>query len=266
MARSRTPYSILGAGLARSGERLLLMSKVPIALLVVLAGSAAQAPQDSTITVHGFLQPDDSGRWTLLLPDPVPVAGRPFGVLAAVGDAARWARVRDRFVEVVGRVRLGGSPRPVMAIERLREIEPPGTGRTAVDLSFNQRAVVTLAAIPNRFAWRLKDGQPSGVQPLLMFTVHNEGQTDIDFLLPTNDALCARVRASAGARETTWQTSLPAPSRQGVRVVIRLGAVYQQFVPIPADAAPTPGRYDADVTLCGMPDYHGATTFEVRSP
>lgn len=266
MARSRTLYSILDAGLARSDERFLLVSKLQLALLVVLAGSAAQAPQDSTVTVHGFLQPDDSGHWTLLLPDPVSVSGQRFGMLAAVGDAARWPRLRDRYVEVVGRARLGGSPRPVIAIERLREIEPPGTGRTAVDLSFNQRAVVTLAAIPNRFAWRLKDGRLSGVQPLLMFTVHNEGQTDIDFMLPTNDALCARVRASEGARETTWHTSLPAPSRQGVRVVIRLGAVYQQFVPIPPDAAPTPGRYDADVTLCGMRDYHATTTFELRSP
>lgn len=217
------------------------------------------------MTVYGFLQAADSGRWTLLLPDPVPLAGRRFGILTAVGDDAHWSRLEDRFLEVLGRVRPGaGSDRPVIAIERLHQLEPPGTGRHDVDLSFNQRAEVTLAAIPNRFAWRLSDGQPSGVQPLLMFTVHNEGQTAIDFMLPTNDALCVRVGPSGGAREATWHTSLPAPSQQGLRVVIRLGAVYQQFVPISPDAAPAPGRYDAEVTICGLGEYRAATTFEVR--
>jgi hypothetical protein len=206
---------------------------VAVALLAVLV-SSAQAPQDSAVTVYGFLQPADSGRWTLLLPDPVPVAGGRFGILTALGDDSHWSRLEDRFLEVLGRVRLGDGPaRPVIAIERLRQLEPPGTGRHHVDLSFNQQAEVTLAAIPNRFAWRLSDGQPSGVQPLLMFTVHNEGQTSIDFMLPTNDALCVRVGPSGRRREATWHTSLPAPSQQGLRVVIRLGAVYRQFVPIP---------------------------------
>src|SRR5256886_9351031 len=51
---------------------------------------------------------------------------------------------------------------------------PPGTQRSTVQLSFSQLAVVTLAVIPNRFAWRAGDGQPTGVQPLLMYTVYNQ--------------------------------------------------------------------------------------------
>jgi hypothetical protein len=234
-----------------------------IALLVAL-GSVAQTPQDSSVTVHGFLQPADSGRWTLLLPEPVSVAGTRRGILTALGDDAHWSRVQDRFLEVVGRVRMDAG-RPVIAVQQLRELDPPGMGRNSVDLSFNQRAIVTLAAIPNRFAWRLSDGQPSGVQPLLMFTVHNESQTTIDFMLPTNDALCVRVER-AGGGGAAWQTSLPPPARQGQRVVIRLGTVYQQFVAIPPDAAPVPGRYDAFVTLCGLGDYHAETSFELRGP
>lgn len=242
------------------------MPSLALALFALLF-SSAQAPQDSAVTVYGFLQPADSGRWTLLLPDPVSVAGRRFGMLTAIGEDARWSRMQARFLEVLGRVRIDvGSDRPIIAIDRLRQLDPPGTGRHNVDLSFNQRAEVTLAAIPNRFAWRLSDGQASGVQPLLVFTVHNEGQTAIDFMLPTNDALCVSVGPSGGSREATWHTSLPAPSQQGLRVVIRLGAVYQQFVPILPDAAPTPGRYDANVTICGLSEYWAATTFEVRKP
>src|SRR2546430_16434701 len=77
---------------------------------------------------------------------------------------------------------------------------PPGTQRSTVQLSFSQLAVVTLAVIPNRFAWRAGDGQPTGVQPLLMYTVYNHGQTQLDFMLPTNDVVCVGVQRSEERR------------------------------------------------------------------
>src|SRR2546422_2712496 len=40
----------------------------------------------------------------------------------------------------------------------------------------------------------LRDGQGSGVQPLLVYTILTHGLTELDFMLPTNDVLCARVR------------------------------------------------------------------------
>jgi len=51
---------------------------------------AAQTGSDTAVTVYGFLQADDSGRWSLLLPQPVTAAGRRIGVLAAADAGARW--------------------------------------------------------------------------------------------------------------------------------------------------------------------------------
>ena len=238
-----------------------------VLLTAAVSPCGAQTPQDTVVTVYGFLQTGDSGRWSLLLPQPVLAAGRRIGLLAAP-DAARWPRMDGRFVEAVGRVSLSPTaPEGAgIAIEHLRALEPPGTQRTTVQLSFSQLAVVTLAAIPNRFAWRAGDGQPTGVQPLLMYTVYNHGQTELDFMLPTNDVVCVRVQPEGQGDEGSWHASLPAPTANRERIVIRLGGLFRRFIAIPPDAAPVAGRYVAHVTLCGVADYQVETPFEVVNP
>jgi hypothetical protein len=238
--------------------------RLALALLASVAlRSAGQARPDTAVTVHGFLESADSGGWGLVLPDPLVVDGRRVNLLTARGDDARWPRMRHRFVRAVGRVELA-SAKALMQVERLQEAEPEGARRATVHLSFNQTAVVMLAAIPNRFAWRLSDGRGSGVQPMLMYTILNHGQTEIDFRLPTNEILCARVRRAGDAEG--WSTALPSPTHNQERIVIRLGGVYRHFVPIPPEAAPAPGRYVAHVTLCGIADYGVETPFEVGTP
>ena len=236
-------------------------------LAAVVRPCAAQTRSDTAMTVQGFLQPGDSGRWSLLLPQPVTAAGRRIGLLA-VGDAGtRWPRMEGRLVEAVGRVTVSaaGPGEAAIAIEHLRELEPPGTQRNTVQLSFSQLAVVTLAVIPNRFAWRGNDSQPTGVQPLLMYTVYNHGQTQLDFMLPTNDVVCVRVQRQDGLG-SGWRSSLPAPARNHERIVIRLGGLLRRFIAIPPDAAPVAGRYVANVTLCGVADYQVEAPFEVVTP
>jgi len=237
-------------------------------LAAAVRPSAAQTRSDTVVTVQGFLQPGDSGGWSLLLPQPVTVAGRRIGLLAAGDAAARWPRMEGRLLEVVGRVTFAAAApaEAAIAIEHLRELEPPpGTQRNTVQLSFSQLAIVTLAAIPNRFAWRAGDGQPTGVEPLLMYTVYNHGQTQLDFMLPTNDVVCVRVQRQDGLG-SGWHTSLPAPARNRERIVIRLGGLLRRFIAIPPDAAPVAGHYVANVTLCGVADYQVETPFEVVNP
>jgi hypothetical protein len=244
-----------------------------LALVGAIAGPAqSQTPADTLVTVFGFPQRTDSGTWRLILPEPLPAAGHRLSVLSAraPGDAGGWRKLEARFVEVVGRLSLpGGAPeRAELAIVRFREIEPPGTSHRSIELSFSQQAVVTLAAIPVRFGWWLPNDRPSGVQPLLMYTIYNHGQTALDVMLPTNDALCMVVRAEEEpkGRGYLWHTSLPAPTRTGAHITVRLGALYRGFVPIPLQAAPFPGRYRAQVTVCGIPDYQVETAFEVHAP
>jgi hypothetical protein len=234
----------------------------PLILLPLIAVPSAGQGSDTAVTVHGFLEPADSSGWRLVLPQPLAVAGRRLNLVVAHGDVGRFARLQDRFVEVRGRVLTAGDTG--LEVTQLREVEPAGAGRSTVHPSFSQNAVVTLAAIPNDFTWRLPDGQPSGVQPLLMYTILNHGQTQLDFIFRSNDVLCVDVQETSGGE--TWQTTVPAPTRSQERIVIRLGGVYRHFIPITPEAAPRPSRYVARVALCGVADYAVETQFVVRAP
>jgi hypothetical protein len=236
-------------------------------LLAVLAAGTArshgQASFDTTITAEGFVERTDSGDWEIMLPQPLTLAGRRVNLLIARGNVGPYPRLQDRYVKAVGRVRLAPEEAAFDAAH-LEEVEPEGTGRSEIHPSFNQSAIITLSAIPNRFAWRLPDGQSSGVQPLLMYTVLNHGQSELNFLFQTNDVLCVYVLPQGEGMP--WQISLPAPTRDRERIVIRLGGVYRQFIPLPADAMPRPGRYTARVTLCGIADYTAETQLVVGTP
>ena len=97
-----------------------------------------------------------------------------------------------------------------------------------------------------------------------MYGILNHGQSELDFLFRTNDVVCVEVRPQGGGEP--WQITLPAPTRSQERIVIRLGGVYRQYIPLPADAAPKPGRYTARVTLCGIADYTAETQLIVEAP
>lgn len=241
---------------ARSGVPL-------IALLAVSAARSVAQSSDTVVTALGFVEHGDSGGWAILLPQPVTVASRRVGLLTASGNLAPYSKLQDRYVKAVGRLRLTADAAAFDATH-VEEVQPEGTDRREIHPSFNQSAIITLSAIPNRFAWRLPDGQASGVQPLLMYTILNHGQSELDFLFQTNDVLCVEVRRQSGA--SSWQIALPAPNRSQERILIRLGGVYRQFVQIPPDAAPTPGAYIARVTLCGIADYVAETQLVIERP
>lgn len=236
-------------------------------LLAVLAAGAArsrgQASSDTTITAEGFVERTDSGDWEIMLPQPLTLAGRRVNLLIARGNVGPYPRLQDRYVKAVGRVRLAPEEAAFDAAH-VEEVVPEGTGRSEIHPSFNQSAIITLSAIPNRFVWRLPDGQSSGVQPLLMYTVLNHGQSELNFLFQTNDVLCVYVLPPGDGMP--WQISLPAPTRDRERIVIRLGGVYRQFIPLPPEAMPRPGRYTARVTLCGIADYTAETQLVVGTP
>lgn len=225
--------------------------------------SPGQAAVDTSITAEGFVERSESGLWEIMLPQPLTLGGRLVSLLTARGNVGPYARLQDRYVKAVGRVWLAPHE-AAFEVAHVEEVQPAGTGRSEIHPSFNQSAIITLSAIPNRFAWRLPDGQSSGVQPLLMYGILNHGQSELDFLFRTNDVVCVEVRPQDGGEP--WQIALPAPTRNQERIVIRLGGVYRQFIPLPADAAPKAGRYTARVTLCGIADYAAETQLVVEAP
>ena len=225
------------------------------------AAAQGEAASDTGVVVRGFLQ-HAADRWRIGLPEPAEILGVRTNELTIRRDAGRWSRLEGRYVEAGGRVsREAGSTGLVIALERVKEAEPAGTAHRTLELSLSQVALLTLSVVPNRVAWRLPDGRPSGVQPLLLYTIANHGQTPLEFELPTKDLLCVTVRDGNGG---TWSRITEAPTLAPQRIVIQLGTVYRQVLAIPDRAAGGPGRYTARATLCGVPDYAMEAELEVR--
>src|SRR5260370_26279731 len=166
------------------------MRRPPLTVIVALLGGGAgaapaQEAADTTLTVEGFLQDDEQfDLWTIVLPLPLQTLGARTCVLPLVGGAGRWSPLRNRYVAAHGRVsRLasGGTPGIGFTVDETREREPPATARVSVDRSTTRHSDVTLSGIPNRFGRQEAQGNESGVNPVLLYTVTNRRQTTIRF-------------------------------------------------------------------------------------
>ena len=140
----------------RRGAMVLVLLAAP----APLRPCSAQTRPDTAVTMQGFLQAGDSGRWSLLLPQPVTAAGRRIGLLATADAGARWPRMDGRFVEVVGRVLPDWRGRLVVevpatsaALDRALDAEP-GHSSAARSLRGSQEAARATRASPGTPASR----------------------------------------------------------------------------------------------------------------
>jgi len=240
-------------------------------LACVVAPVAAQhasdtATSDTALTVQGFLQRDDQfDLWTIVVPLHVQALGVRTFVVPLVGKADRWSWFVSRYIEATGRLsRLpsGGVPGVGFAVEKMQEVEPPGAAHRTFDRGLTLHAKITAAVIPNRFAWSDAEGNPTGVNPTVLYTILNQRQAPIIFLLQNNDLLCLTVRNAASGGEWHHATQVPSPAAQ--RFVVTHAGHYRDVLQVPQDAAPTRGRYTARVGICQVDDYDITTEFEVR--
>ena len=240
-------------------------SPLPDALFDPRQWTRAQSP-DTIVRVQGFLQRDDQFElWTIVVPLPLRVLGVRTFVVPLVGEPDRWNRYLNRYIEAEGRVsRLpsGGIPGIGFAVDRMTEVEPPGTARLTVDRGLTQHAEITLSVIPNRFAWRDERGEETGVNPLLVYTLVNRKTGVIRFMLPTNDLLCLTVRGADGVR--IWDSTTQAPNPTARRLVVSRGGALRDAVQLPRGAAPRPGRYMARVGICTLGESDVTADFEVK--
>jgi hypothetical protein len=240
--------------------------RLSLAVLVAFALSArAQGGQDSTLTVHGFLQQDAAvDLWTIVVPTRLEAFGARTYVVPLVGKPGRWERYLDHYVEATGRVAQLTPPAdpPIgLDVAKMRDIEPPGTARTVIERA-GMRATLTVAVVPNRFAWRDSAGHETGVNPLVMYTIANEHVGPIIFYLPTNDLFCVTVRGADVVGQ--WDSTLKVPPGSPRRFTVQRGGLFREIMQLPRDAAPRPGRYLAQGSICSVADYEIAAPFEVH--
>jgi hypothetical protein len=249
------------------------MQRVSIALaltLAMLAGRAAPSPAqqaaDTTLTVEGFLQNDEQfDLWTIVAPLPLQALGVQTFVLPVVGKAGRWSRYRNEYVEARGRVARvpgGGTPGIGIDVENMSARVPPRTTHRTVDHGLTLHADVTLAVIPDRFAWRDAQGGETGVNPIALLTITNRRQAPILFLLRTNDFLCISVTGTQSGFH--WDSTTKVMNPDARRFAVQRGGIFRDAIRLPVDAAPRSGRYVARIGICDVDDYDITAEFDVQ--
>jgi hypothetical protein len=238
-----------------------------LALLVCTAAPAAtQESVDTALTIQGFLQRDNEfGVWTIVVPLPLRVLGTRTYVVPVVGKPERWGRYLNRYIEASGRVtRLPerGDPSIGMEVENAKELDPPGTARGTVDRGVTLHADITLSVIPNRFSWKDATGSPTGVNPMLVYTILNRRAAPIFFILQNNRFLCITVKSHEGV--TVWDTTTIVPSPDARRFTMQRGGRFRDAIHFPEEAAARPGHYYVHVGICDVDDYDITAEFDVR--
>lgn len=249
------------------------MPRVAVTLtfaLAMLGGRAvpvpAQRAADTTLTVEGFLQNDAQfNLWTIVVPLPLQVLGVRTFVLPLVGEADRWSRYRNEYVVARGRVAPvagGGTPGIGIEVDKMSARRPPRTSHRAVDHGLTLHADVTLSVVPDRFAWREAGGAETGVNPIALYTITNQRQTPILFVLPTNSFLCISVDNTEHGEH--WDSITKVLNPDARRFAVTRGGIFRDAIRLPADAAPRPGRYVARVGICDVDDYDITAEFDVQ--
>jgi hypothetical protein len=237
------------------------IAPVVSALLVLIPGTApAQQPPDTSVTLQGFMQENGAASdWAIVTPAPVAALGaRTFVVsLGHAGD--RWSRFGSRYVEATGHLTRSGTGDLVLDVQRMKEIEPPGTSHAIFDRGMTQHARISLSVVPNRIAWNDSAGHDTGVNPFILYSILNERSAPIYIALVTNDLICLTVQGPT----STWDTTTTAPVPNYHRFVIQHGGQFRQALQVPSAAAPRPGRYVARIGICQFDDYNISTEFEV---
>lgn len=235
-------------------------------LLCATAPAATQQQVDTALTIQGFLQRDNEfGQWTIVVPLPLRVLGQQTYVVPLVGKPERWGRYVNRYIEAKGtitRLPERGNPSIGMEVEDAKELDPPGTVHATVDRGVTLHADVTLSVIPDRFSWKDANGDPTGVNPVFVYSILNRRAAPIYFLLPTNRFLCVTVKTSDGVR--VWDTTTIVPSPDARRFTMQRGGRFRDAIHFPQDAAARPGHYFALVGVCDVDDYDITAEFDVR--
>ena len=229
--------------------------------VVVLLALAQGATPDSAATYEGIVQRAPAGDWHLVLAYPVTAAGYRARSLS-LGRQARLARWDGRVVRARGRIAAEPSGQLALHDAQVDELTPPGATSRTIAPMFTQRAILTLAAYPQFFAWTDSLGDSTGVNPAIVFALTNHGEVPLEVEFRTNDVVCAAVtRSGESAPRWTYEWQGDYVNR---RLTVALGSVVRWVVPIPPQAMPDPGLYVAEASLCGARDFRAQTRFMVQ--
>lgn len=234
-------------------------------VLAALCGLPQAA--DTSVALRGLLATaTDSGAgttaWVLALPTPVRFQGRVIPAVVLTGNARSWTRFDRFYVEVRGALAVLETGRPTLRVANVREVLPEGLVRNEVSTSFSQRTVASVFVLPRSFRWRDPAGQPTGVGPVVVFSLNNHGQAMLSLDFNSQDYVCFTLRGE-GQQEWVWKDAIRFGSEPLEFYKLKLPTFVREMMPLTEAAAPSPGRYRVRAGLCGYPEYQVETDFEV---
>lgn len=229
-------------------------------LLLAPCIASAQQPPDTSVTLQGFMQENGSASdWAIVTPGSVAALGLRTFVIQLSRSSGRWSRFASRYVEASGLLTRNGTGDLVLDVQRMKEIEPPGTSHAIYDRGITQHARISLSVVPNRIMWSDSTGNATGVNPTVLYVIKNERSGPIYIVLGTNELLCLTVQGPT----STWDTTTMAPTPNYHRFLIQHGGEFRQALQLPSAAAPRRGHYVARIGICQFDAYNISTEFEV---
>lgn len=230
---------------------------------LVTQGPVGQGP-DTVVVLQGLLTELADEHVTLLsLPTPFRFRGRSIGEMELAGNRSRWAAFVGRYVEARGRLAAwaGWNARGALQVEQVREVDPEGVVRRNVSDSLGNRASVALWTLPVKIAWLDSNGYPTGVGPVFVYTVSNDGEGDLTLQFSSDSFVCFSVDPVAGRSEPwRYRVFLDQPTDQ---MKVTLPKFVREVARLPRDGAPEAGRYTVRASLCGLKEYEVETEIEV---
>src|SRR5205807_6447280 len=100
----------------------------------------------------------------------------------------------------------------------------------------------------------------SGVRPIALFDLVNQGDAPIQFVFQRYEVFCVRVQSlTHEAVDTAWSIQLAGV----LNTSITMGGHFRQVFELPRRAASEPGQYRVRVELCSGGAYGAETTITV---
>lgn len=194
---------------------------------------------------------------------PVRFQGRVIPAVQLTGTPRSWTRFDRFYVEVRGVLAVRETGRPTLRAANVREVLPEGLVRHEVSSSFSQRTVASVFVLPRTFSWRDAAGQPTGVGPVIVFSLNNHGQAMLSLDFNSQDYVCFTLRRGEGEQEWVWKDAIRFTSEPLEFYKLKLPTFVREMLSLTESSAPTPGKYRVRAGLCGYPEYQVETDFEV---
>lgn len=170
------------------------------------------------------------------------------------------ALAKGTYVEASGPISYRKGPaRPFWPVLEVRDLKTLQLDGRAKSTQLVQKDL-NLTIKPAVFPWTNLAGEPLP-SPRVTYSVRNTSKTTMELTFSTTEQVSFVVR-DATTKKDLWKH----PKFNGnvvTHLVLQTDEIFRQIIDLPREAAPDPGIYIMDVSLCGHDEFDLTTRFDV---